>query len=426
MKYSELTSIWSSLHDQFKSPAQIIYLAIVGFFVGSCGGAIIAVFRIAKDAGYGAVSRWLGNRESVFLILGYFILAILAALLVGRLIRNTAIRFGGAQWIQDALADGQARPWKKILFPKFLGSWLSLTAGVSVGSEGPCIEMGAAAALGLKTFDKKELIEMRYFILGGCAAGLSAAFSAPFAGICYVYEIMKQKLDRMLFVFLLGGSFGVYFSATLVFGLDVMLPLGDTRYLSLSYAWLIIPLGIFGSFAGVAYNLLLRFSIKVYTGQKLVPLVYRPLFPFIGAGILMCLYPAITGEGMRIFASFPHWHTMIAFLCAFAIAKLLFTAFCYGSGIPAGLMVPILCVGGAMGGIFGDAAGALNIAPPGCEGTFAILGMAAAFAAAECAPVTATVLVTQMTGTFDLALPTLLVSFIGWCVSRYARVKAPG
>ena len=425
MEYKDFSSIWSSLHTQFKSPAQVIYLALVGFVVGASGGAIIAVFRITKDAAYGAVSRWLANCDSIILIVGYFILAILAALLVGLLIRNTAIRFGGAQWIRDALADGQLRPWKKILFPKFLGSWLTLAAGVSVGSEGPCIEMGAAAALGLKKFDKKEMFEMRYFILGGCAAGLSAAFSAPFAGICYVYEIMKQQLSRKLFVFLLGGGFGVYFSATLLFGLDVMLPLGDTQYLRLSYAWLIIPLGIFASLAGVTYNLLLRFAIQCYKRQIIVPLIYRPLFPFIAAGILMCLYPAITGEGTRIFASFPHWQSMISFLCVFVIAKLLFTAFCYGSGIPAGLMVPILCVGGAMGGIFGDAVGALSLIPAGSEGTFAILGMAAAFSAAECAPVTATVLVTQMTGTLDLALPTLLASFIGWCVSRYARVKAP-
>ncbi|MDE5832201.1 MAG: chloride channel protein [Desulfovibrio sp.] len=420
----ELASIWSSVHDQFNNPVQIIYLAFVGFIVGACGGAVIAVFRISKETAFAGVMTWLGQHRSIEAI-AYFIVAALAALIVGRLIKNTAIRFGGAEWIREALADGQTRPWMQILIPKFLGIWLTLSAGVSVGSEGPCIEMGAATALGLKTFDKKELFERRFFILGGCAAGLSAAFSAPFAGICYVFEIMRQKLDKTLFVFLLGGSFGVYFSVTLVFGLDVMLPLGETPYLRLSVAWLLVALGIFGALAGAAYNYLLRLSIQIYKRQNLVPLVFRPLFPFLGAGIMMLVYPVCAGEGMAVFDSFPQWRETMSFLCLFVVIKLLFTAFCYGSGIPAGLMVPILCVGGAMGGIFADVAYSLNLLPPGCEATLVVMGMAAAFTAAECAPVTGVVLVTQMTGAFSVALPMLLVVFTAWCASRYLRVKAP-
>lgn len=417
-------NIWDDLPETGKKPADLAFLTFLGFLIGLCAGAIIAIFRISTSAAYTFAVNWTGkNLDSIWVIGVWIVFCILGALLVGYFIRNSAIRFGGAQWIIDAIQDGQSRPWLKILIPKFIGSWLVMACGVSVGREGPCIEMGAATALGLKNFDKKDIIERRFFILGGCSAGLGAAFSAPFAGLGYVYEIMKEKMDSMLFLFLLSGGIGLYVSVTLVFGLDVMLPFGNTPLPDLKDFWLLVPLAIFCGLGGILYNYLLRFSMLAYASQKLVPLSLRPLFSFIGAAIMVLVYPALTGEGLTIFPSIQDGQALMGYLCFFAAAKLVFTAFCYGSGIPAGLMVPVICIGGVMGGIYGDFISSLNLLSSEYSPTCIVLGMAAAFAAAERAPITGLILITEMTGAFNTSAGMLLVTAIAAMCARLAKVK---
>lgn len=418
----QFNNVWNNLPDDGKKPSDLAYLIFLGFLVGACAGIVIAVFRFCKDWAFTHVLDWAGSGPSPLEICLWFVILILAALITGRLIRNTAIRYGGGQWILDALADGQRRPWLRILAPKFLGSWLVLACGVSVGSEGPSIEMGAATALGLKNFDTKESIERRYFILGGCAAGLASAFSAPFAGICYVYEIMKEKMSAMLFVFLLSGAFGVYFALYLLFGLDVLMPITANPVPALDRFWLLVPLAIFAALAGVAYNYLLHFSIYAYTRQKRLPMGLFPLFPFIGAGIMLFLYPAASGEGLSFITEMAMGNWFFGNLCLFVLVKLLFTSYCYGSGIPAGLMVPIIAIGGVMGGIYCDGLLALNLVSPDYFSTMVIMGMGAAFAAAERAPVTAVVLISGMTGAFSLAPALLLVAALATLTARCCKV----
>lgn len=422
--FNKLKYSWYSLPQEGKKTQVVLYIITLGFFVGAAAGSVIAVFRYAKDSAFRYLLHWNEYSSHSFLaLLLLFTILIIAALIVGRLIRNSAIRYGGVVWIDEALEEGQARPWFKILIPKFLGSWLVLALGISVGSEGPSIQMGAATALGMKNFDKKEAIERRYFILGGCAAGLAAAFSAPFSGICYVYEIMKEKLDSMLFIFLTSGAFGVYFSVVLVFELNVMLPLGPAPMPDLSMIWILALLGFFSGSAGLAYNLLLHLSLYLYKRQKMIPMQFRPLLPFLASGLMLLVFPAVSGEGLNIFANMGHPNWVVGFLSLFVIVKLVYTAFCYGSGIPAGLMVPIISIGGVMGGIYGNILIGMGLLSPEFATTMVILGMGGAFAAAERAPITAIVLVTEMTGASNTIYGMLLVAAISTLLARILKIQ---
>lgn len=415
---------WRVAAAEAQNPKDAIYLSALGLLVGFLAGVIIAIFRILKDNAYAYVLKWTGLHDHSFLdIIYWFCAVIAAALIVGFLIRNPAIRFGGARWIGETLANGQKKPWLKILFPKFLGSWLVLAFGISVGSEGPCIQMGAATAVGLKKFDSKQAIERRFFILGGCAAGLAAAFSAPFAGIFYVYEIMHVKMSRPLFIFLLAGAIGVYLSCNLLFGLGTMLPIGTPILPELSTFWILFPLGIFSGLIGIAYNYTLHWAIKLYESQKLISQFWRPLLPFLMAGILVLIIPGVTGEGMDFLKHAQVIHEMASFLCLFILIKLLFTAFCYGSAIPAGLMVPILCLGGVSGMVYADWLNALNMLPSGMELSCMAMGMAGAFTAAEKAPLTGLMLVTEITSGYSAMPGLLLVTATAAITARIAKVK---
>ena len=407
-----------------KSTPYLLWFLFIGFLIGILAGSIVSIFRITSGYAFAKATQITSQHgDNFFVLVCWFFLAIMAALITGRLMRDPAIRSGGAEWEMAAITRGQPDVCKKILLPKFIGIWLVMAFGVSVGREGPCIQMGAATALGLKNLDIRRLCERRFFVLAGCAAGLAAAFSAPFAGICYVVEVMRQKITRELFTFMLAGSFGVYLSCTLIFDLGVMIPFAKIAGFSLDRFCELIPLGIFCGLVGVAYNYLIHCSLNLYERQKLVPIIYRPLFPFIGAALMLLLYPQLCGEGLGVFPGIEDGAALLSVLWMFLLAKLFFTAFCYGSGIPAGLMVPLLCVGGVAGGIYALAMESLGLLGAGYVQSCMVLGMTAAFTAGELAPVTAIMLVLEMTGAYSLAPEALLCVGCAWLTAKFLHVK---
>lgn len=418
-------SLWQNLPADSQKPADLFYLVVIGFFIGLAASLVVAVFRLITDFAFNFALSWnAANHQTFGSLLLWLILAIAAALIVGRLIRNPAISFGGAEWIKNAAQNGQPRVWRKILLPKFIGSCLVMAFGVSVGREGPSIQMGAATALGLQMIDVKQRLERRFFTLAGSAAGLGAIFSAPFSGICYVYEIMREKFSGSLFIFMLAGSFGVYIGCRQIFGFSAILPLEHTPMPDFWKLWLLIPLAIFAGAVGIAYNCLLRWARNFYATQKVVPRFFQPLFAFGGAALMIIFFPSLSGEGMTIFAPIEAGNALLGYLCIFLVAKLLFTAYCYGSAIPAGVMVPVLCVGGVMGSIYSDWLQLFGLMDKDFGASCIAMGMAGAFAAAERAPVTGLVLVAEVTGAWSVALGMLFTGAIGAFMAKLARLKA--
>lgn len=420
-----MDSVWYEASQEKLKPKQLLFLCFWGFAVGAAAGAVVSAFRIITSASYQLLLNFTSAADPVSGSAAFiFALSIAFALITGFLMRDPAIRFGGVSWELYAIADGQPHPWRKILIPKFIGTMLVMDMGISVGHAEPCVQMGAAAALGMGQGGSGAVIKRRFFILGGCSAGLSAAFSAPFTGIAYVYEVMKLKMDSVIFVFLLSGSLGVWITESQLFGLGMILPFGAVSLPNLGGGLWLLPLGALSGLAGYAYTRVLRGSKKIYQRQKLLPPCLRPLIVFPAAAALLCVFPALTGNGFSIFQSIQSGQALAGWLCLFALAKLFFTAFCYGSGIPAGVMMPLLCIGGACGGIYGLCLASLGAIPPDLVGAMTIMGMAATFACAEQAPVTAMFLVLELTGAWGAApwmlLPVAAAVFCG----RLLKIQA--
>lgn len=401
------------------------FLALAGFFIGLCAASVIAIFRIAVTAMLDFILAWNApDHRTIFGTALWIVFAIAAALLTGWLARNPAIRFGGEAWILSAIKEGQPRVVKTILVPKFIASWLVLASGVSVGSEGPSIQIGAATAMAVGKLRQESLLNRRLYILAGCAAGLGGAFSAPFSGICYVYEVMRERFSPKLFGLLLAGSLGVYAGCTLLFGLGTFLPVDGAFMPDFRGLCALLPLTVLAGGVGIAYNYLLRISKKLYASQKAVPALFQPLFSFGATAFIILSLPALSGGGLSIFTAIEAGHTTLHFLCFFLLAKLILTAFCYGSAIPAGIMVPVLCLGGVMGGIYADWIQLLGISTSALAPTCIVTGMAGAFAAAERAPLTAMVLVAEMTGAWTAGLALLFTGAVCSMLARLARVKS--
>lgn len=415
---------WSLQGLEQATSGRLLQLSLIGFLIGLLGGCVVSVFRIVKGTAYNALLVWMTPANQNFISIGFYALFSLgAALVVCWLIKNPALRLGGEKWIDHALEDSQPHPWYKILIPKFVSTTLVLAAGISVGSEGPSIQMGAAAALGLKKFTAFQPLERRFFILAGSAAGLAAAFCAPFAGICYVYEIMGKKLTRPLFTFMLASAFGVYVACYQIFQLGTLLPLPPFYLPDLWHIWMLVPLALVGGLVGMCYTFLLDMAVRSSLKQKLLPLHWLPVFAFAGAFLIVLFFPEISGEGLDIFIPIEENKTTLTFLLVVLAAKLLFTAFCYGTFIPAGVMVPLISIGGVTGAIYFDLLSLLGITDLGLRSSCVVLGMASAFAASELAPVTAVVLVAEMSGAWSISAGLLLAAAIGYFITRLFKIS---
>lgn len=427
MNYRDIAKLWLiNPKDVRNAPLSLLRLGFSGIFIGFTVGLIIAIFRISSSWAFSNLGSLIQKQQhdSAFLSIMFFVY-ILAALTTGILIKKyKAIRYGGMPWDEAVLYKNQAQPPRKILLTKFIGSWLVMAAGISVGREGPSIQMGASAALGLGQSDSSSDTDRDFFVLAGCSAGLSSAFSAPLSGIFFVFEKMRTKFSWLLLYYLLAGAVGMSVSVIMFFDLGLMLPLKAQNQLKLyEYAGL-IPLGVVCGAIGLLYAALIRYSKKIYSNQKIFPEISLPLFPFLGAALMFLFYPLATGEGLDILSGIKSNAFLVDQLLFFLVIKLVFTAFCYGSGIPAGLMVPLFCVGGVSGGIYHSLMNSVNLLPGTMLQPCIVMGMAASFAAAEQAPLTGCILILEMTGAYVYTPGLLLCALVGLVMALFLRGKA--
>lgn len=300
----------------------------------------------------------------------------------------------------------------RIALGKILMTLLGLLAGASIGREGPTVHVGAALmqSLGQKAGLPAGRHLRRGLILAGSAAGLAAAFNTPLAGIVFAIEEMSRSFDRRINEFVLTA---VIFAATMAVAL-----LGNYAYfghtaatLDLSGAWLLIPLcGALGGFLGGTFSLLLfKASTWIAPWLRSKPIMVAGLCGLVLALIGLASGGATYGTG---------YETAKAALQTgsadplFPVLKFAATIVSYVSGIPGGIFAPSLSIGAVLGGLLADVSSAV---PPE---TLVLLTMAAYFAGVVQTPITALVVVLEMTHGQNLAIPMMAVTFIAGGISR--------
>lgn len=145
---------------------------------------------------------------------------------------------------------------------------------------------------------------------------------------------------------------------------------------------------------------------------------YRPLIPFLLAGILCFVLPQILGGGHSLVESLIHENFTIQMLLLLLITKFLFSMISFGSGVPGGIFFPLLVLGALTSSIFGNLAVQLQLIYEMFIQNFIILAMAGYFTAIIHAPITGSILITEMTGSFTHLLSLSLISLIAYTVAE--------
>lgn len=299
----------------------------------------------------------------------------------------------------------------RIAAGKFMLTVLGLASGASLGREGPTVQIGASIMHSLGRIGRFSASDIdRGLILAGGAAGVAAAFNTPLAGVVFAIEELSRSFEDR--------TSGTIYAAVILAGITSVSLLGDYTYFGTTSAqlgspgaWLAVPLcGIIGGLAGGV------FARLMIAGPSGLPAPLQQLRQRSPVRFALCcglLIAAIgwTSGGTTFGTGYGEAHALVqqegTFNPLFAAWKALATLVTYVSGVPGGIFAPSLAVGAGLGGAL---AMHVHLAP---GGAMVVLTMAAYFAGVVQAPLTAFVIVGEMTNDRALTLPLMAAALLG-------------
>ena len=394
-------------------------LIFEGILIGLITGFLVVLFRIALErieeitAG---LDTFLENRLWFYPV--FFIGLILIGLLIGLLIKKEPmIRGSGIPQIEGLLQKKFDMSWWKVILGKIIGGILALGSGLSLGREGPSIQIGASVGLGFSRIFKRIKIEESFLVSSGASAGLAAAFNAPLAGVMFALEEIHKRFSPLILLSAVPAAIAADIVSEKIFKIDPIFSFMDMQALPLNnYIYLIILGGFLGIF-GAAFNISLLKYKELYIGKKWIPVYIRPVIPLVLAGIFIIFYPQVLGGGLGLIRSLTTNSFSINILIVLLLVKFGFTIISYGSGSPGGIFLPMLAIGALSGKLIISIIQQFSNLDPSYINNFIMLAMAGYFAAVVKAPITGIVLLTEMSGSFQHFLPLSIVVFIAYVIS---------
>lgn len=305
----------------------------------------------------------------------------------------------------------------RIAIGKIFLTFLGLASGASVGREGPTVQIGASIMHALGGWARFSRIEIeRGLILAGGAAGIAAAFNTPLAGIMFAIEEMSGSFERR--------TSGTVLTAVIVAGITSLAVMGNYAYfghtaagLDFNRGWIaVLVCGVAGGLLGGMFSRgLIYASSAGLSGKAGVFMRKRPVLFAAFCGFVLALIGLLSG-GTTYGTGYHEARHILegtgTLTPAYGVLKMLATIVSYLSGIPGGLFAPSLAVGAGFGA---NLAAILPYAPAGAVIT---LGIVAYFAGVVQAPITAFVIVMEMTDDHAMLLPLMTTALLASAMSR--------
>lgn len=363
------------------------------------------------------------------LFAGLIVLALLSAIM------NKAIpelRTNSIANAEGAMRGMKRYNWVRTIFGTMASSFLSYTGGLTFGAEGPSIQLGST--IGQATNDFGHFIEKgspaweRYNVTGGAAAGFAVAFGAPLSGILYTLEEAHKRLSPML---LMTAASSVFFATIvsqslgdLVGQSDYFLQIGTLTLMPYKFYWTLLIIGIAcGCLAALFNTLFAKTGELVREKLTKIPTWLRIVFIFLLTGVVGLVFVDAIGGGHRIIQGILNldftWQVLLVmFFVRFAL--LIITP---NSGAMGGMFVPVLTIGALVGGLFGKAFIAMGF-PSQYYQTIVLISMTTFMGATMRAPLTAIVLVVEMTNNyFSSFLSTGITVMIAYLIVEALRIE---
>jgi CIC family chloride channel protein len=393
----------------------------IGLAVGLASGAGVWLFKRLIDLANWFFFAQLGTRLEVWGHWTIILVPTLGGLVVGLVVHFFIgeERHHGVAGIMEAAALAGGRLRYQRMPAKAAASALSIGAGASVGPEDPSVQIGAnlGSFFGQKLRLSDERI--RALVAAGSASGIAAAFNAPIAGVFFALEIILGEIS--------GGALGVVVLAAVISAVFTRAVSGQEPAFHVpAYAFgspwelpLYLGLGLLAGPIAALYIRLLYASQDVFQLRVRVPRWLKPAIAGLMVGVVGAFLPQILGVGYETIGNILNGQvTDFWLLLALMAAKLVLTPVSLGGGFLGGVFAPSLFIGAALGAAY--AVGLDHLAPglTLIPGAFAMVGMAAVLAGSVHAPLTAVILLFEMTNDYRIILPLMFAVVVSMVLSQ--------
>lgn len=387
---------------------------------GALAGTVALLFRVALERAEGLrtvfVARMADYAPPYGGITYPLVAGALVALVVG-LTRRLAPEAAGSgiPHVKRAMHGMASFRHVRVLLMKFFGAAVGIGAGLALGREGPTIQMGAAVSDALAARLGLIGLNRRLLVSAGAAAGLSAAFNAPLAGIMFVVEELRHDLNEFSLITAITASIVADVLCRAAFG---QLPVFHLLiHLAPPLTWLpeFALLGALCGLLGAAFNRSLVFSLEHLSRRPSL----LPAF-LVGAlaGTVAVFIPGLAGTSSPFVTAALNAAVLPGAALAYLLLRFILTVLSYGIGAPGGIFAPLLVIGSLAGAALAGLLATFVDCPPLLSSTFAVVGMGAMFVAIVRAPLTGIILIAEMTSSHELLLPLLVACLTAYFVAE--------
>lgn len=390
-------------------------LVVLGILSGLAAGGLISLFRSADTL----LQAWLlsGGAERFEELPDVYRLLLPVAgslLLIGLFSCIPAqARAVGIVHLLERLSNHQGRLPAFNLLIQWLAAVIALASGHSVGREGPAVHLGAGAGSWLGQKLNLPNNSLRLLVGCGAAAGISATFNTPLAGVIFAMEIILLEYTMVGFLpVMVAALVGDVVSRALI-GEAIVFTAPDLAIGELTQLPLVALLGLLCGLLAAGFHLLQMQTFRLLHWHFSI----RFLLAGLLTGLVALYWPEVMGGGYDTIESLFHEPAPILFLCGLLVAKCLLTPVVIGLGIPAGLIGPTLFIGAVAGALLGAVDSLLT--GTAHTGMYAMIGMGAMMAALLNAPLAALLAMLELTQNAGIVLPGMLALLIASLTTRY-------
>ncbi|MGI8881456.1 MAG: chloride channel protein [Jatrophihabitans sp.] len=343
-----------------------------------------------------------------------------AGLVYGPLVHFFAreARGHGVPEVMFAVARRGGRIAPQVAGVKALASALCIGGGGSVGREGPIVQIGSALGSTLGRIIRVTEPRMRVLVACGAAGGIAATFNAPLAGVFFAMELILRDFTA--------ESFGMVVVSSVTASVIGRAALGNAPFLhlppfSVHSAGQYLLFAVLGLLAGGIGVLFTRVLYLIEDGCDWAwrgPEWARPAVGGLLLGGVLLVLPEMYGVGYPVLGNSVAGKYTIAFLIALLVGKMLATSLTIGIGGSGGVFAPSLFIGAMLGSAYGQTLHHLIPGVAGPAGAYGLIGMGAVFAGAARAPITAVIIMFELTGEYSIILPLMAAIVLATGVSH--------
>jgi CIC family chloride channel protein len=412
-------------HNYFAySFASLAFLAVV---VGIIGGYGAILFRYAilffRKLFYGQTTDFLALLAQLPWY-KYLIIPSLGGLIIGPIIYFLAreTKGHGVPEVMEAVAIKGGRIRARISIIKILVSAITIGSGGSVGREGPIVQIGSSAGSALGQLLKVCERMRKTLVACGAAAGIAATFNAPIGGVIFALEIILGDFGINNFIPIVLSSVTATAISRAYLGNQPAFILPEYKIVSFWELPAYAGLGIIAALVSVLFITLLYKSEDFFDTLRF-PQYLKPVLGGIGIGIIALLFPNVLGVGYESIDLALLEKMSLLLLFSLIFAKIAATSVTLGAGGSGGIFAPSLFIGAMTGGFFGTLIHRVYPAITASSGAYSLVGMAALVAGTTQAPITAILILFELTDNYRIILPLMICCIISTLTAR--SIKKP-